>query len=158
MRLIGLFLGFLFLVPHPVEAGRLEVVQLTADTYMVTKSSKAGIFVNMSKLKSKVIKRANEFAASKGKVAVGVFEKETSPAVAGWPTYEYRFRLVDPDAPQRVTRPDQSDGLSVSQVRFLFFPRSRRPNKRVFHRAPLDKCSRFATVENIGQRMKYSVK
>jgi len=47
-----------------------DVVQLTQDTYMITRISRAGIFASMANLKNGVIKDASAFAASKGKVAV----------------------------------------------------------------------------------------
>ena len=65
---------------------------------MISKSSAAGAFANTSKLKADAIREANEFAASKGKVAVGVSAKELRPR-QGFPSYEYQFRLLDADDP-----------------------------------------------------------
>ena len=75
-----------------------DIVQLSADTYMHSKSSSAGVFANTSKLKATVIREANEFARSKGKVAVAIASNELRPAV-GFPSFEYQFRLVDPNDP-----------------------------------------------------------
>jgi hypothetical protein len=63
---------------------------------MITRSSAAGAFANTSRLKADAISRANEFAASKGKVAVPISSREDRPQV-GFPSYEYQFRLVDKD-------------------------------------------------------------
>lgn len=47
-----------------------------------------------------VMTRANEFAASKGKVAIPLAAKE-SPAYPGhMPNFEYQFRLVDKNDPR----------------------------------------------------------
>lgn len=70
------------------------------DTYMISQTSAGGIFTSMSSLKTDVITRANEFAASKGKVAVPIASQE-SPAYPGhMPNFEYQFRLVNKDDPR----------------------------------------------------------
>lgn len=71
------------------------IVQLSSDTYMLSRASAAGAFVNYPKLKAEVIRQANEFAESKGKAAVEVSSKEHIPVIAGLPSFEYRFRLAD---------------------------------------------------------------
>lgn len=76
-------------------AGKPEIVQMSADTYMIAKTSKAGIFGNPAKMKLAIIKQANEFAASKGKVAVPLASKEVPLAVGQFASFEYQFRLVD---------------------------------------------------------------
>ena len=54
----------------------------------------------MGTLKAKVIKEANAFAASKGKVAIPIAAQE-SPAWPGHlPSFEYQFQLVDKDDPR----------------------------------------------------------
>ncbi len=76
------------------------VVQLSGDTYMVSRMSAAGAFANASMLKADVIKEANAFAESKGKVAVHVASKEM-PAIPGrMPSFEYQFKLVDKSSPE----------------------------------------------------------
>jgi hypothetical protein len=75
------------------------VVQLSEDTYMVSRSSAAGAFANTSKLKADIIREANAFARSKGKVAVPMGAHEARPAV-GFPSFEYQFRLVDKNHPE----------------------------------------------------------
>jgi len=71
----------------PIQTGR--------DTYMISKSSAGGAFANMEALKREVIQEANAFAASKGKTAERVSSEDVRPS-AGFPSYEYHFRLVDP--------------------------------------------------------------
>jgi hypothetical protein len=78
-----------------------DVIQLSGDTYMVVRSSKGGIFANMSKLKVAAIQEANAFAARHGKIAVPYGSTTERPAggPGQWPTVEYQFRLVDKDSP-----------------------------------------------------------
>ena len=87
------------------------VMSIGANTYMVSKSSKAGAFANTAKLKAGVIREANEYASARGKVAQGISIKERRP-VTGFPSVEYQFSLVNPDGtggsslpmPERVTQ------------------------------------------------------
>ncbi len=66
--------------------------------YVVSRTSAAGsVFANMAALKAETIEAANQFAASKGKVAVAVSMREERP-VPGFPLVELQFRLVDPGA------------------------------------------------------------
>lgn len=74
-------------------------VQISPDTYIISKSSAAGAFTNMAKLRSDVVQEANDFAAGQGKIAVGIKGTETVPRV-GFPSYEYRFKLMDPGDPR----------------------------------------------------------
>ena len=99
-RLVGLLaISCLSLYAEQSMAGDPEVVQISPDTYMITRSSKAGAFTNTSKLKSRVITQANNFAYSKGKSLVPISERLRQPN-PGFPSYEYQFRLIDPDAPE----------------------------------------------------------
>jgi len=75
------------------------IVQISPDTYMLTRSSAAGMFANMSKLKAGVIQEANEFAARQGKVAIPISQQQRRPE-HGFPSFEYQFRVVDPDDPE----------------------------------------------------------
>jgi hypothetical protein len=76
-----------------------EIVPVSADTYMISQASSAGVFVSMGKLKTDVIKRANAFAAEKGKVAEQVSEREYSAYPGRLARFEYRFKLVDKPTP-----------------------------------------------------------
>jgi len=53
------------------------IVQLSPDTYMLPRTDKGGIFGNASAMKASVIQDANQFAASKGKVAIPLESRET---------------------------------------------------------------------------------
>ena len=72
------------------------IVQISGDTYMLTREDHAGIFGSLSNLKAGVIRDANEFAKSKGKVAipVSVREKPVGLTPADWATFEYQFKLI----------------------------------------------------------------
>jgi hypothetical protein len=50
---------------------------IPTDTYMISQTSAGAVFTNMSALKSEVIKRANAFAESKGKVAIPLASNTT---------------------------------------------------------------------------------
>ena len=73
------------------------VVQVSPDTYMLCRSSAAGAFANIPKLKAGVIRDANAFAAAKGKIAVPVSSSDTFPT-HGFPSYEFQFRLADKES------------------------------------------------------------
>ena len=88
---------FIALFPILAFAGKPEIVQMSTDTYMIAKTSKAGIFGNPAKMKLAIIKQANEFAASKGKVAVPLASNEVPLAIGQFASFEYQFRLVDKD-------------------------------------------------------------
>jgi len=107
------------LLPAAAAVAAQEMVQLSPDTYMIIRDSKAGAFASMAKLKAETIAAANSFASSKGKVAVPISSKETRavPFTFRWPTFEYQFRLVEPDDPSAkstgLTSPTR-DGVSVA--------------------------------------------
>ena len=94
---------WLLLFPGAVLAGKPEVVQLSPDTYMISKADHGGIFGGgLPKLKAAVIKQANEFAASQGKIAIPLASTEhpMGNGPAQWATFEYQFRVVDKDDPE----------------------------------------------------------
>lgn len=61
---------------------------------MISRSAGGGVFADIAQLKARVIREANEFAAKRGKDAVEVASELRRPGV-GFPSFEYRFRLVD---------------------------------------------------------------
>jgi hypothetical protein len=89
----------LLLVALLMSCSAPEVLQLSANTYIVEKSSKAGVFTDMGHLRAECIRAANEYAAAHGKVAVAVSAQWDRPAM-GFPSYEYQFALVDPSDPR----------------------------------------------------------
>jgi hypothetical protein len=73
------------------------IVQLSPDTYMLTKEDHGGIFAfNRGNLKTDSIREANAFAESQGKVAIPVSAHEHPVGILGdWASFEYQFRVVD---------------------------------------------------------------
>lgn len=89
------------------------VVKMSPDTYMVRVEDHAGIFAfGRGGLKAKAIQEANDFAASKDKIAIPLVMDEHAVGVLGdWAAVEYQFRVVDKDDPEAqrtslVPRPD----------------------------------------------------
>lgn len=97
MRFIILILSALALVGCQNSSG---VMQIAPGKYMISRTSAAGAFASMPKMKAQVIAEANAFAAQRGKVAVVVDAKEDRPRVGGFPTFDYTFILVDPKDPR----------------------------------------------------------
>lgn len=77
------------------------IVQISPDTYLLSRTDKGGIFGNPSAMKAEVLTEANVFAESKGKVAIPLFVHET-PLVVGqrFASVEYQFRVVDKNDPE----------------------------------------------------------
>lgn len=77
------------------------IVQISPDTYLLSRTDKGGIFGNPSAMKADVLREANEFAESKGKIAIPLTIRET-PLVVGqrFASIEYQFRVVDKSDPE----------------------------------------------------------
>ena len=82
------------------------IVKLSPDTYMLSRVDHGGIFGNASAMKANVIREANEFAESQGKVAIPLASHEV-PMVPGgfgrmgtFASIEYQFRVVDKNDPE----------------------------------------------------------
>ena len=88
------------------------IVQLSPDTYMLSRTDKGGVFGNSAAMKAGVISDANAFAQSKGKVVIPLTTHETPMEVGrGFATFDYQFKLVDPNSPEArstalIQRPD----------------------------------------------------
>jgi hypothetical protein len=77
------------------------IVQLSPNTYMLSRDDHAGVFGNFGALKAGVIRDADAFAESKGKVAVPITSKEHPVGVLGnWASFEYQFMLLDKNDPR----------------------------------------------------------
>jgi Short C-terminal domain len=95
------------------------VVELSPGTFLLSKQDNSGIFGNFERFKTNVIREANGYAAAKGKVAVPVTMRETPAAPGRFATFQYQFRLVDPNDPaaQGVVVTRQPDVLVESRSR-----------------------------------------
>lgn len=69
------------------------VLQMSPDTYVITKRSGAGMFANVPGMKAEVIQQANAFAATKGQRLEPIGLTESTPT-HGFPSVTYQFRLV----------------------------------------------------------------
>lgn len=78
------------------------VVQLSPDTYILSREDHAGIFGSSSLLKAGVITDANAFAAAQGKVAIPIsaHEKPVGNTPGSWAKFDYQFRVVDKNDPE----------------------------------------------------------
>lgn len=76
------------------------VVQISPDTYFISRTDKGGVFGNASKMKAEVIHEANEFAAKQGKVAIPISTRETPMAIGQFASFDYQFRVVDKNDPE----------------------------------------------------------
>ena len=74
--------------------------QLSPDTYMLSRDDHAGIFGNIGALKAGVIRDANAFAESKGKVAIPISSNTIPNAPGRFVSFEYQFRVVDKNDPE----------------------------------------------------------
>lgn len=95
--------GVLVLLVAAVLAGCANpgIVQLSPDTYILSRTDKGGIFGDASAMKADVIREANEFAASQGKVAIALSLREIPLAVgARFASVEYQFRVVEKSDPE----------------------------------------------------------
>jgi PEGA domain len=88
-------------------------VQISPDTYVISREDHRGIFGSLASLKAEVIREANEFAAKQGKIAVPIsaHEKPLGNGPAQWASFDYQFRVVDKNDPEAqrtslLPRPD----------------------------------------------------
>ncbi|WP_029527379.1 SHOCT domain-containing protein [Polaromonas glacialis] len=78
-----------------------SIVQVSPDTYMLSREDHAGIFGSASALKAGVISDANAFAAAQGKLAIPISTHETPVGVMGkWAKFDYQFRVVEKNDPE----------------------------------------------------------
>ena len=92
------------------------VVQISPDTFQISRSSAAGAFANTSMLKAKVIREANLFAQKQGKVAVPLSINENRPSV-GFPSCDVTFAVMSQQEyeRQKQTRQREWSALTPAQ-------------------------------------------
>ena len=79
-----------------------DVVQVSDDTFVIRRSDKGGIFGNTAKMRDKVLREADEFAAERGKIAETVTLSETGKGFMRFAKIEYTFRLVDAESTEKA--------------------------------------------------------
>jgi hypothetical protein len=101
-----LLLGAISLAAIVTGCANPGIVKMSADTYLLSRTDRGGIFGNASAMKTDVIREANEFAASQGKIAVPVSLNESPMYIGHFASVDYLFRIVDKSDPeaQRVNR------------------------------------------------------
>lgn len=97
MKRIGLLIAIIL-----VGCANPGIVRISPDTYMLSREDHGGIFGNASALKQGVIRDADAFAESQGKVAIPVTAhfKPVGYGPAQWASFEYQFRVVDKNDPE----------------------------------------------------------
>ncbi len=70
------------------------ILQMSPNTYLITKRSGAGMFANVPGMKAEVVREAAEFAVRKGQT-LEVISLTDSVPTHGFPSVQYQFRLVD---------------------------------------------------------------
>ena len=92
---------FIILTIYLAGCANPGVVQISPDTYLISREDHAGIFGSSSSLKAGVISDANAYASSMGKVAIPITTHETPIGIMGkWAKFEYQFRVVDKSDPE----------------------------------------------------------
>ena len=109
-RLVFL-LGVISLAAIVIGCANPGIVKLSPDTYLLSRTDKGGIFGNASAMKADVIREANEFAASQGKIAIPISLSESPIYIGHCASVDYQFRVVDESDPEArrgnlVPRPD----------------------------------------------------
>ncbi len=95
-------LGFLVGCANP------GVIQISPDTYMLSREDHAGIFGNAGSLRAGVIAEANSFAARENKIAIPISSEFTPSGPGRFASFEYQFRVVsrnDPEARRTALLP-----------------------------------------------------
>jgi hypothetical protein len=105
MKTIGTISGIAIFGMFAGCASNPGVVELSPDTYLITKTDKGGVFGNASAMKANAINEANSFAQSKGKVAIPVSTHESPMGIGHFASFDYQFRLVDPKSPYARSTP-----------------------------------------------------
>ena len=116
MKYLLLLLMALVVTPNLSQAKDPEIVEVSPNTYMIVDDKMNTVWASTSKLKTAVLKQANEFAASKDKIIIPISER-ASPPGAGRLTYEYQFKLVDPNSPEATGTPMESSADRIVEHR-----------------------------------------
>ena len=87
------------------------IVQISPDTYMLSRTDKGGVFGNAFAMKAEVINKANAFAKKQGEVAIPISTNEAPMQIGRFASFDYQFGLVDPDSAEAratalVPKPD----------------------------------------------------
>jgi hypothetical protein len=80
-----------------------QVVQISPGVYELSRDDHGGIFGNEEALKAGVIRDANKFAESQGKVAIPISARAHPVGILGdWASFEYNFKVLDTNNPEAL--------------------------------------------------------
>lgn len=96
------------------------VVQMSPNVYEISRSSAAGAFADIAHLKASVVREANAFAYSQGKVSVPIDLSVSRPAV-GFPSCTYRFEIIYEDDYNYAMAKKQQEWDSLSPEQKMTF-------------------------------------
>lgn len=111
-RLVFL-LGVISLAAIVTACANPGIVKLSPDTYLLSRSDRGGIFGNASAMKADVIREANQFAASQGKIAIPISLNESPIYPGHLASVDYQFRVVDESDPEAKLRGNLVPGPNV---------------------------------------------
>ena len=119
------------------------IVQVSPNTYMLSREDHAGIFGSMSALKAGVIRDANVFAEKQGKVAIPISAKEHGVGILeDWASFELTFKVVNRDDPEahgtNILTSSSLEGAKdgATSAARLFFIRQKLPRACMKLRVP----------------------
>ena len=95
-----LLLALLTLTSALMGCANPGIVKISPDTYMLSRTDKGGVFGNASAMKADVIREANEFAESQGKITIPISLNESPMYIGHFASVEYQFRVVDKSDPE----------------------------------------------------------
>lgn len=79
------------------------IVQVSPNTYMLSREDHGGIFGNVSALKAGVMRDANVFAERQGKAEIPISARDHPVGILGdWASFELTFRLADKNSPEAL--------------------------------------------------------
>lgn len=90
-----LFFVLMSLLLASACASNPGIVEISTNTYIISRVDKAGIFGNAAKMKADVIKEATEFAKAQSKVVMPISINETPVGPGRFAKIDYQFRLVE---------------------------------------------------------------
>lgn len=102
MQLRSAFLlGVISLMAVVTGCANPGIVKLSSDTYLLSRTDRGGVFGNASAMKADVIREANEFAVSQGKIAIPISFNDKPMGILGqFASVDYQFRVVDESDPE----------------------------------------------------------
>ena len=132
------------------------VVQISPDTYQLSRSSAAGAFANTSALKARVINDANVFAQKQGKIAVPLNISESRPNV-GFPSCDITFTTMTAAEYARQREMGRRDWSSLTPAqRTQYYLTTQEIQQRDRAASSAERQASAANWQNSMDRMSYN--